>query len=252
MKFYKKEILDVKKIKNKIWFCTRTLCPYASLILFMASLYYLRVGTVTCMCSINPVVVVILSTTILKEKFHIRYLIGIVICFIGVLIILSNEGNNSNLNQKVNENYSALDVFIGVFLCIINLIIIGLITVSCKILSKENIDQENQCFYLGLFSLLFSIVSVMISGKLYFSISFLFYCSMSALIFLTANYLITLSVKGVDLNKTVPLNYLSVVVCTYLSISILGDSLYFTDVFGSLIIIMFNSYNSYYPVEFKS
>ena len=55
------------------------------------ALWYLRASTTTIIQNIHPVLVLIMSFLILKEKFYIRYIYGIIFCFIGVLIIVLNE-----------------------------------------------------------------------------------------------------------------------------------------------------------------
>jgi drug/metabolite transporter (DMT)-like permease len=249
MQFKKIELFDVRKVEHRFWFFIRTFGLFLSYFSFMTSLEYIRVSTANCFVCLNPVVVVILSTFILKEKFHIRYLIGIAICFIGVLFIVKNEGRNQMINNQDKDEFNVLYIIIGVFWSVLNLCVIGTSTVASKFLFKENINQENQCFYLGVSNFIVSFFSVVLKRHLNYRIIFILSSSVNSVIFLTAMFLLVLSVKGVDLNKTTPLNYLSLIVVTVLGVMFLGESLYATDILGSLIILGYNIYNSYYPIK---
>ena len=56
-----------------------------------------------------------------------------------------------------------------------------------------------------------------------------------------------LSFGGVDLIKTTALNYLNIVTVFFLGVLILGESVHFTDILGSLIILGYNIFNTAYP-----
>ena len=61
--------------------------------------------------------------------------------------------------------------------------------------------------------------------------------------------LLILSLKGVDLNKTTAIGYITVVTVFILGAIFLGEKIHVTDVIGSLLILGFNVYNSMYPVN---
>jgi len=101
--YYKKiEIIPLAKMNREtlFWLGVRSFGQFLSLVFFIGSMETLRVGTANCFVSMNPAAVLIFSAFFLKEKFHWRYPIGIAICFSGVLIIISNELNNTSKNRN--------------------------------------------------------------------------------------------------------------------------------------------------------
>ncbi len=217
MKIKNIEIIPLKIMDNNIifWLGIRTIGQFASLIFFMGCLENLRVGTANCFVSMNPVAVLIISTFLLNEKFYWRYPIGIGICVIGVFIIILNEGRNNVIEKDRNRN-----ILLGIFWGILNLISVAMLSVSSKILNKAKIENENQCYYIGVTNAICFFIFLLLNGKFNYSFSFILVSTSNSIIFLTATYLLILSLVGVDLNKTTPLNYLSIVVSTFLSIKL--------------------------------
>jgi drug/metabolite transporter (DMT)-like permease len=244
IKYKSIEIIDLRHLNtnSKIWLSVRTFIQFASLVFLTLCLENLRVGTANSFIAMNPAVVLILSTLILKEKFHWRYAYGFIICFTGVLLIISNDRSTNSSNSHQN---SLKGVIYGIFL----LISIALLNVSSKILNNENIGHENQCLYIGLNNLLCALIFCVINKHFSYSVGYLFSIILNSSFYFTATYLIILSLKGVDLIKTTSLNYLSTVSSTFLGILVLNEKIFFTDILGSLIILGFNVYNSLYPAK---
>jgi drug/metabolite transporter (DMT)-like permease len=265
--FLIKQIINYKKIEiipltemdkqTLFWLAMRTFGQFLSLLFFMGSLENLRVGTANCFVSMNPAAVLIFSTIFLKEKFHWRYPIGIAICFSGVLIIISNELKSINDNGKnleiIDERNKKEDNFgkilLGIFWGSLNLITVAMLSISTKFLNRANVGQENQCFYIGISNAACFFLCILLNWKINISVGFIFISATNSVIFLLSTFIIILALQGVDLNKTIPLNYNTIVVSTFLSCIFLGEPLYFTDVLGSLIILGYNIFNSLYPVK---
>lgn len=70
---------------------------------FITAIWYLRIATVQIIQTSNPLVVTILSVFFLKEKFYIRYLVGIIVCFIGAIFIILNERKDNNEADKPKQ-----------------------------------------------------------------------------------------------------------------------------------------------------
>jgi drug/metabolite transporter (DMT)-like permease len=77
---------------------------------------------------------IIYSIVFLKEKLHTIYIIGIMICFTGAVIIILNE-RKIEVNVK-NDNSSAQNIFIGILSIIINVNLFALGNVGQKFLCK--------------------------------------------------------------------------------------------------------------------
>ena len=246
IKYNKIEIIEYNKIQNKFWFLMRTVGQYFAFVTYIFTLLYLRVSTANCIKSMFPAVVVIFTTFILKEKFHSRYLFGISICFIGSVMIIMNDKQE----YKEEEDYG--NIIYGGFWALINLFLVAMLVVSSKVLVKEKIGFENQCYYISLVNGVLSLLSYIPFGEVDFfssGLSFTFYSLVNGVIFYAATQSLINSIRWVDLNKTTPLAYIGMLTVFILGVSILGEPVYFTDVLGSLIILGYNVYNSYYPVK---
>ena len=96
-------ILWPREIKEKKFFFLRTNLNFFGVQFNISAIWYLRVATVQIISSLNPLLTTILSIFILKEKFYIRYAIGIVMCCVGSLFIVLNErkGKNDASSEKL-------------------------------------------------------------------------------------------------------------------------------------------------------
>jgi drug/metabolite transporter (DMT)-like permease len=242
-------VIPFKNLEKNFWFWIRILAQTLSLILLTISLEGLRVGTANCFISMNPVATVILSPLILKERFHIRYAIGIVLCLIGILMMIFNERSSKNLDQKPKELYI---VVISIIAGIFNLLTVSISGISSKILLKQNINQENQVFYMGAIAAPIYGVFILRDGVLFYSLDFILHSVLNSIIYALALYFLIIGVRGVDISKTTPINYLSTVILIILGIIFLGEPLFVLDVIGCSIIIGYNIYNSVYPIKWNT
>jgi drug/metabolite transporter (DMT)-like permease len=247
-------ILDVREINDntKFWLGVRSIGQFLAYVTYISALLYLRVATANCISSMNPVVVVILCTFILNEKFYSRYAVGIFICFIGTLMIILNDRKVKISDEEILEHIDKdTGIFYGTIYAVINLILIAMLSVSSKILIKEKIGFENQCFYLGFTNSILSILFFILFGKVYFfqtSIIFTFLSLINGCIFFIATQCLIESLRWVDLNKTTPLAYLATITVMILGVIFLGEPIFFTDVLGSMLILGYNVYNSFNPI----
>lgn len=247
------EVLDFRTINlnAQFWLGMRSIGQYLGYVTYLAALLYLRVATANCIVSMNPVITLIFSVFILKEKFHSRYLIGIIICFTGTAMIILNDRKVPITEEEKIENISVdTGILIGSFWATINLTIIAFLVISSKILVKENIGFEHQCYYMGLSNAIFSIVSFFIFSKISIfntTLAFTVLSLTNGIIFFIATFCIIKSFNFVNLNKTTPLSYLGTISVMILGVVLLGEPIFFTDILGSMCILGFNVFNSFYP-----
>jgi drug/metabolite transporter (DMT)-like permease len=102
---YKEIFLNIKLIKKNIIYLTilaiTSVSAFNSLV-YLALNYTQAIDTVL-MISIIPVFVLFLSSTLGVEKFNFFQLLGLIISFIGVLIIFSSADLNKILNLNFNK-----------------------------------------------------------------------------------------------------------------------------------------------------
>ena len=65
---------------------------------------YFRVSTCQCIYGCHPIIVLLLSIVIINENFYWRYVIGMILSFIGSIIILLNEVNPEQRKQSDNKS----------------------------------------------------------------------------------------------------------------------------------------------------
>jgi drug/metabolite transporter (DMT)-like permease len=249
------KVLDVSSLNfnAQFWLGVRTIGQFLAYVTYLAALLYLRVATANCISSMNPIIVLIFSAFILKEKFHSRYLFGILICFAGTLMIILNDRKVPITEEEKIENISVnTGIIIGTFYSVLNLTLIALLNVSSKMLVKEKIGFEHQCYYLGLSNALLSIITFFFFSEISILNTTIAYTLLSlgnGVIFFIATQCLIESLKCVNLNKTTPLSYMSTMTVMILGVIVLGEPIFFTDILGSMCILGFNVYNSFYPPQ---
>ena len=117
------------------------------------ALWYLRASTTTIIQNIHPVLVLIMSFLILKEKFYIRYIYGIICCFIGVLIIVLNE-TKIKLNNMVKITNTGRSI--GLFFSTIDLFFISSARVANKIMVNNKVPISTQMYYVSICTMIYS------------------------------------------------------------------------------------------------
>ena len=117
------------------------------------ALWYLRASTTTIIQNIHPVLVLIMSFLILKEKFYIRYIYGIICCFIGVLIIVLNE-TKIKLNNMVKITNTGRSI--GLFFSTIDLFFISSARVANKIMVNNKVHISTQMYCVSICTMIYS------------------------------------------------------------------------------------------------
>ena len=246
----KKKNIRIKRwndLKYKFWFIIRNGGFYAMVVLWVVMNIYFRVSTCQCIANCNPVIVLVISSILLNEKFYPRYIIGIIVCFIGAYMIISNERKPTHVNEQSNENNSNLrllfdfilrnleeksqnNILFGAIAAVSHLTISAFANFAQRELAKEGISGDEQNFWLGVFNCI-PAFTVMIFQR-NFGLS---------------NYYTAEALQYITINKLIPLNYLSIVFVFILGYFFLGEKVFFTDLLGSVIIIGFQLYNIYIP-----
>ena len=96
-------ITKISEVKFKFWFFLRNIGNYVFIVLWIIELTYFRVSTAQCIANCSPIVVLILSSVILKETFYIRYVCGVLLSLIGTIMIdlIDKKDENADLKNKI-------------------------------------------------------------------------------------------------------------------------------------------------------
>ena len=230
------------ELKHLNWFLLRNATGYIFIICWIKMYSYFRVSTVTVIGGVTPFLIIILSVFFLKEKFYVRYIIGVLLCVFGSSIIIFNDRKPQSKTTILNDN-----IFIGILFGIGNVALVSLSCVGQKVLTKEGMDIDLQNFYFGLYNSVPAFIIGLFMREFTFNFKYIIYVSSNGMIFYLANYLNTMSFKYIAISKLQPISYLCLVFTFILSAILLGEPIFFSDIVGAAIIICFQYYNFINP-----
>ena len=119
MKLIQSHIISLHEVPNKTWFIIHTFGIYFNFLFYIISLLYLHISTTSCLGAANPFVVMVLSVVVLKKIFYMRYLIGLVVCFIGTVMLMLNKkiSSSSNSNNTITDNDKIIPLRLFFIIC---------------------------------------------------------------------------------------------------------------------------------------
>jgi len=242
------DIIPIYKVKNKFWFAVRSFGLFISFFTYIYGLKYLRLSTMNSISAMNPALVVFFSVFVIKEKFYMRYVYGILICLIGALMIVLNENRSTGMND-ISDKKKIHEILLGCIWAFLNAITMALNSVAAKILNKENFCTENQMFYIGVVNSLCALIFSFFDEQRY-GISFIISCFIlvSIPVFFW-NVLTIEALKEIDVSKTTALSYLLLVTVLILGVIFLDEPIYYSDIVGSSIIIGYNIYDCIFHLK---
>lgn len=249
----KQKIIKIKKIKYKKWFFMREFGNYFVLIIFIYLLSTFRVSTVQCILACHPLIILLFSIFIIEEPFYLRYIIGLILSFLGSILILINETQSNTKEKEENNNYlirktkSNQEIFIMVFFTFFDLIILSCSKFSQKMMCKEKLPGEVQNFYLGMFNAFPALFYMIYEGGIGLNFLYIIYAMSNGVLFYFANYFNAVCFNNLPVATFLPLTYFMQVFTFILGWIFLGEKVYFNDIFGSLLIIGFQVYNVWFP-----
>ena len=245
--YYNERILRWKEIKSKLHFFLRTNINFFQMITFTISIRYLRVSTANIIRSLNPILDVIFSSILLKEKFYQRYFYGCFICILGSLIIILNEHKDNNSADKNIEKNTR--IIIGILGGSISTLLTTSLEISNKILVKEKIPFTTQMMYVAFSTLFYSIIYLVFTFNIHLNFHYILWCSFHGVLFYAANYCFNTGIKYMDLSKTATFSFSKIVFVYILGTVCVGEKIYLSDVIGSIMIISYLLYDMYYPLK---
>jgi drug/metabolite transporter (DMT)-like permease len=269
----KKTLPSYGNVGSIFWFTIRNVTGYICNIALILCLNYIRLSTALVFNALSPVFTCIFSVVIIKEKFYPRYILGIIVCFTGCLIMIMNDRtsgskpnieslnnttvideikDNSNINSQELQDSQLMNTLIGCFFGIIHTLFLSLHQTSTKILLNHKIENNVLIFYLGLTNGVLSYLTwqfIRTHEEMWWSPCFVFQQLFNGGIYFTFVYLINIGYKNLDLIQTAGLGYITIVESFILGALFLGESVYFSDIIGSLIIVVYNVLNSYFPIK---
>ena len=232
-----------REIKHLKWFIIRNAGAAIAIYCWIKAMEFFRASTLQVMFGTCPLFILFLSIFILDESFYIRYLIGIILCFIGSAIIVLNDRKPQSKKDILNDN-----IFLGLFYEMVNILMNAFCAIGQKIITKDKMDLDEQLYYLGLYNVVLAGVMSLIDLHFGFNLVYILYIGSNGVFFYLGNYLTSLALKYIAVMKFQPITYLAIVFTYIFSFLLLGEPIFFTDIIGTILIVGFQAYNMYYPV----
>ena len=247
--YFQTHILRPKEIKLPFWFFIRTNVNFFGMAFFTMSIWYLRSSTAQIIATLAPIIVFILSYFILREKFYMRYIYGLIICICGSSIIVLNEKKVNNSNNITTHTFK--ETLTGVFFGIINIFLLALVLVANKILANNKIAIGTQMFYVAISTMTYSSIYSIIFGGVVLDPGLLFMCAIHGIFFYLGNVTNNKALQKAPLSKLIIFNYLQIIFVFLLAYIFLNEKIFFTDIIGTIIILSYMIYNSLNPLPVK-
>lgn len=245
MKRKHSHVISLREVPDKTWFIIRTFGIYFSFLFYIISLLYLRTSTTSCLGAANPFVVMVLSVVVLKETFYMRYLIGMIVCFIGSAMLVLNEKTSTSSNSSNDSK----NVPVGLFFIICHILTCGLAVFSQKIMIIHKIDADNQVLFTGLSNSLVAFVVALVEGNFGLSFGVVFLAFLNAIIFYLGITTTDWAMAMMDASKFAPTAYIQTLFVFIFSLLFFGEKFYLSDIIGSFFIVAFHLYNAYNPIR---
>ena len=192
------KIMNLRDIPEKKWFFLRTNANFFGVACITVALWYLRASTAIIIQNVHPLFVLTLSYFVLKEKFYIRYIIGIIICFFGALIMVLNESKVKVNDMKVFTN---AERSFGLFFSFIDLFFISSVKVANKIMVNKKVPVGTQMYYVSLSTMLYSSIYTIFFGGLCFKPGYLLMCLVHGIFFYLSNIIQNFALQLCPLTK---------------------------------------------------
>ena len=248
MKRKQAHIISLHEVPNKTWFIIRTFGIYFSFLFYIISLLYLRTSTTSCLGAANPFVVMVLSVVVLKETFYMRYLIGMIVCFIGSAMLVLNEKTSSNGSNSATTD-EGKNIPVGLFFIICHILTCGFAVFAQKIMIIHKIDADNQVLFTGLSNCLVAFVVALFEGNFGLSFGVIFLAFLNAIIFYIGITTTDWAMVMIDASKFAPTAYIQTLFVFIFSLLFFGEKFYLSDIIGSFFIVAFHLYNAYNPIR---
>lgn len=243
VKYYtKSEMNNFFEMNVKMWFLIRVLGIYISFLLFLSSLLYLRAATTSCISSANPLIVIFLSIFILKEKFYWRYLIGVIVCFIGSAMILLNDRTENKSSVKQDFKKGAIYITMHVFCLSFSIF-------GQKVCVNNGITSETMVFWTGTSNLIVAFLVACIMNDFGLDFIVISMAFLNAVIFYLAQKVNDMAFALMDASKFPPTFYIQTLFVFILCAIFFKEKFVFSDIVGSLLIVAFHFYNAYSPIK---
>ena len=221
---------------------------YFSMAFFVVAVIFLRISTCQILNCLAPIVVIFFSVIFLGEKFYIRYIFGIILGILGSSIIILNEKKSTNGTTET-KNSGSSEIIIGIFCIFISITFSAIENISNKKLTNNKVPISTQLFYVGATHSVYSFLWMLFTVDFDYTLKYFIMSFFHAVFFFMGNFFFNKGLQRIDLSKSSLIQYSKIVFVFVLSVVLLGQGIFMTDIFGSVIIVSFMVYHIMNPIR---
>jgi drug/metabolite transporter (DMT)-like permease len=205
---------------------------------------YLRITTCQVISSLSPILVITFSVFLLKEKFNVRYLFGILCGTVGSVIIILDE-------KKIKESKNDPNIkeyILGVISIIMNVVFSSFNNIAGKYMAQK-VSIYTQMLYLGIFHCTYSFFWMLFTWDFDYTVEYFFMSALQSILFFLGNIFYNWSLTKISMSKYSILQYSKFVITFILGYSVLEEEILMNDMLGTTIIGGFMIYNVMFPIK---
>lgn len=236
------EIKNFFFLEHRICIIFRGLSICAINIFITLAIYHIKFAIVISILFSNHIINSLFSFFYFKEKFYLRYIIGLSLSFVGMLLFAFN-GEEEKL-KKINDN---ADPLTGVFFALMSSLSVTVLTVVNKILKDYEPCVLN--LHSGIIGSLFSLPFLFFLEKFEYSIIYILLNFFNSIFFYVAYTFLKISLIYNSLIFISSINFSSIVFAFVYGFIFFGENLCFQELMGVLIIISYNVWSLFNPIK---
>jgi len=206
---------------------------------------YLRITTCQVISSLSPILIITFSYFFLKEKFHNRYIIGIICGVVGSVIIILDE---KKIKENENKESSMKEYVVGVISIILNIVLSSFNNITNKYMAPR-VSIYTQMLYLGIFHCTYSLIWMTVTWDFDYTVEYFFEGALQSVLFFLGNFCYNLSLSKISMSRYSIIQYSKFVMAFILGWEVLEEEVLFNDMIGTTIIGGFMVFNVMFPIK---
>ena len=206
---------------------------------------YLRITTCQVISSLSPILIITFSYFFLKEKFHNRYIIGIICGVVGSVIIILDE---KKIKENENKESSMKEYVIGVISIIMNIVLSSFNNITNKYMAPR-VSIYTQMLYLGIFHCIYSLIWMTVTWDFDYTVEYFFEGALQSVLFFLGNFFYNLSLSKISMSRYSIIQYSKFVMAFILGWEVLEEEVLMNDMIGTTIIGGFMVFNVMFPIK---
>lgn len=242
LKNNKEEIENWSQMKDKTLVIIRGMAVCAINIFVTLATYHIKYAIVISILFSNHIINSFFSYFYFKEKMHTRYIVGFVVSFGGLFILAINSSEEFGGDLGVEANGG-----LGVFFAVISSTLESTVIILNKILKSHKPSVLN--FYSGISGILLALPFLPFVRTFELSLGYILLNAMNSFFYHLAYTFYNLSFLYNSLILVSSLNFSCIIFAFAYGFCFFGEMLNLMEFFGIGLIIGYNVYTTYYPLE---